>query len=163
MLLLLRSWPHFDYCRQQVLQLVDAAWLQFTNISTAGGNNTTAQQQQQVLQQRLGGSLPVHLVNSTLICQQPAADCAASPCLLSRYADMDPDTAAGYVPARPVDDSGHGYEVAVVLPAVLGSVGKLSVRCGTKSKGRLPAFGKVTWAPMRYLCWPHSMLVNSSN
>lgn len=118
-------WPRLEYCRQQALLLVDVDWVQFNNASSAAGNNTTAQQHE-VLRQRLGGSLPVHFVNSVFICRQPSTVCTGTACLLAKYAEMDPDKAAGYVPAvlSSASDSGRSYGLSVVLPAVLGSVGE---------------------------------------
>lgn len=108
-----------------MLLLRDFAWLQSSSNATSAANNTNTTTGQGVLQQRLGDRLPVHFVNSALVCHQPLTACTGTPCLLSRYAAMDPDTAAGYVPAAPAsDDPGRSYGVSVVLPAMLGSVGQ---------------------------------------
>jgi hypothetical protein len=101
---------------------------------SADSANTTAQQQlPPALVNRLGtgynGSLPVHYINSTFICQQPSLACASRPgttngtqsaCLLAEYARFDPDAAAGAATAA----GSSNYGVSVILPAVLGSVGE---------------------------------------
>jgi hypothetical protein len=46
--------------------------------------------------------------------------------LLVEYGRLDPDAAAGYVPAAAAASGGSGrkHGVSVVLPAVLGSIGE---------------------------------------
>jgi hypothetical protein len=122
---------------------VDVDWIQSNNASSATGSNTTAQQQE-VLQQRLGGSLPVQFVNSVFICRKPSTACTGTACLLAKYAGMDPDTAAGYVPAGPASasDPRRSHGLSVVLPAVLGSVGELCCPC-RHTTGQVPQHATV--------------------
>jgi len=150
-------WPQHRYCQQQVLLLSDFAysdrfsWTLPTNTTRAAAlaataahsqSNTTTQQGYlpPALLQRLGpgynGSLPVHYINSTWMCEQPSAACTGqptngtgSPCLLAAYAELDPDAAATG-PAAGSAGSSNNHGVSVVLPAVLGSVGKAVIAVG---------------------------------
>lgn len=150
------SWPNYVLCQQQALLLLDFAyedrfgWTLPVNITrpeslslmdqqiAAGqaANATTAAAEDPRklpadLIRQLGpgynGTLPVHYINSTWLCQQPSAECtrqanstAQKACLLQGYTKVNPDVVA----AAAAGDPGRNYGVQVVLPAVLGSVGK---------------------------------------
>lgn len=110
-----------------------AAMQQQQDAAAAASNSTPYTNATQLpvdLVQQLGpgynGTLPVLYVNSVWLCSQPSAQCSAqtSPvaqraCLLQAYTALNPDV------ADPSASGGRSYGVAVVLPAVLASVGGL--------------------------------------